>query len=322
MSDNQYIYAVARIRSRELDLLGDPFINQLLSCKDYAECIKLLTEKGWGKTGNESAAELLDAEMEKTWNLMKELVEDMSVFDILVYQYDFHNLKAAIKQVYLNSEVPDIYNYRGTVAPESILTAIKEKDFEQLPAYLRECAAEAYEVQMHTGDSQLCDAIIDRAALDAIVKKAGQSDNELFADYAEHKCAAASIKIAFRGLRTGKSREFLERAIPQCNSIDRDKLIEAAVAGESEIYSYLETTSYEKVVSEIKKSPSAFERWFDNLLISNIRPQKYNPFTVSPLAAYILARENEIRNVRIILSGKLNGLSDDSIRDRMREMYV
>ncbi|MCI8744511.1 MAG: V-type ATP synthase subunit C, partial [Lachnospiraceae bacterium] len=35
-----------------------------------------------------------------------------------------------------------------------------------------------------------------------------------------------------------------------------------------------------------------------------------------------LARENEIKTVRIILSGKLNGLSDDSIRERVREMYV
>ena len=37
--------------------------------------------------------------------------------------------------------------------------------------------------------------------------------------------------------------------------------------------------------------------------------------------AYALARENEIKTVRIILSGKLNGLSDDSIRERVREMY-
>ena len=41
-----------------------------------------------------------------------------------------------------------------------------------------------------------------------------------------------------------------------------------------------------------------------------------------PLAAYILARENEIKSVRIILSGKINNLSDDSLRERVREMYV
>jgi V/A-type H+-transporting ATPase subunit C len=43
---------------------------------------------------------------------------------------------------------------------------------------------------------------------------------------------------------------------------------------------------------------------------------------VSPLAAYILARENEIKTVRILLSGKLNDLPENSIRERLRDMYV
>ena len=40
------------------------------------------------------------------------------------------------------------------------------------------------------------------------------------------------------------------------------------------------------------------------------------------MAAYVLARENEIRMVRMILSGKRNSLPEDSIRERVREMYV
>ncbi|MEG1145790.1 MAG: V-type ATPase subunit, partial [Clostridium sp.] len=67
---------------------------------------------------------------------------------------------------------------------------------------------------------------------------------------------------------------------------------------------------------------SSFERWCDNLIMNRIKPQKYNSFTVSPLAAYILARENEIKCVRILLSGKLNNLPDNSLRERLREMYV
>ena len=53
-----------------------------------------------------------------------------------------------------------------------------------------------------------------------------------------------------------------------------------------------------------------------------IRPEKYHPFTLGPLAAYILAREAEIKSVRILLSGKLNHLSENAIRERLREMYV
>ena len=88
------------------------------------------------------------------------------------------------------------------------------------------------------------------------------------------------------------------------------------------IYQYLSLTVYSDAVSALKESPSAFERWSDNLIIKHISPQKYNPFTISPLAAYILARENEIKTVRILLSGKRNDISDDSIRERLREMYV
>ena len=38
--------------------------------------------------------------------------------------------------------------------------------------------------------------------------------------------------------------------------------------------------------------------------------------------AYVIARQNEIKTVRIILSGKQNELPDDSIRERVRKMYV
>ena len=40
MSEN-YIYAVARIRSKELTLLSGSFVDQLLSAKDEKECLKL-----------------------------------------------------------------------------------------------------------------------------------------------------------------------------------------------------------------------------------------------------------------------------------------
>lgn len=38
--------------------------------------------------------------------------------------------------------------------------------------------------------------------------------------------------------------------------------------------------------------------------------------------AYSIARQNEINTVRIILSGKLNNIDDNIIRERLRAMYV
>ncbi len=322
MADNQYTYAVARIRSKELTLLSKSDIDQLMNCSNEKECIRLLTDKGWGKSGEENSEQLLVAEMDKTWDLMRELVEDLSAFDTFLYGNDFHNVKAAIKQVYTNGNAKGIYSTNGTIKPEIIYQAIKENDFSGIPDHMRASAQEAYDVQLHTGDSQLCDVILDKAALETIYQKGKSSNNDLMALYAELRVASADINITIRSYRTGKDRRFLERALAACDSLDIRRLTAAALEGEEAIYDYLAITEYADAVSALKESPSAFERWCDNLIMKQIRPQKYNSFTISPLAAYILARENEIKTVRILLSGKRNGISDDTIRERLREMYV
>lgn len=322
MADNQYMYAVARIRSKENSLLNKSDIDQLMNCKSEKECLRLLTDKGWGKSGEENTEQILSVEREKTWELIGELVKDLSVFNTFLYSNDFHNLKAAIKQVYTETNFNDIYIFQSTIAPDIILNAVKEHNFTVLPEHMRLCAEEAYQVQMHTGDSQLCDVIIDKAALETILKKSKESNNELFSQYGELKVAVADINIAIRSCKNGKDKIFLERALAECDSLNIKSLATAALEGVEAIYGYLQFTVYADAVSALKESPSAFERWSDNLIIKHIRPQKYNPFTISPLAAYILARENEIKTVRILLSGKRNEISDDSIRERLREMYV
>ena len=100
------------------------------------------------------------------------------------------------------------------------------------------------------------------------------------------------------------------------------QLAKAAIGGMDAIVEYLAGTDYAEGGKAIAESPSAFERWCDNRMIQTMQPQKYEVFSVGPLVAYVLARENEIKTVRIIVSGKRSGLSDDSIRERVREMYV
>ena len=45
-------------------------------------------------------------------------------------------------------------------------------------------------------------------------------------------------------------------------------------------------------------------------------------FGEAPLIGYLAARETELTNVRVILSGRLAGLDADTIRERLRESYV
>ena len=323
MAKPDYIYAVARIRAKELLCFGSPAMEQLMACKTYEECLRMLNEKGWGNgSAGQTPESLLDGERNKTWEQLRELVEDMSVFDVFLYANDYHNLKAAIKENYAPSHGADIYSSNGTIDPAVFRQAADEHDFSVLPAGMRDAAEEAMSVLRETGDGQLCDIIIDKAALNAILQAGKASGDPLLAFFAEHTVATANIKTAVRCQKTGKSLAFIQRALAECDTLDVSLLAQTAVESFEVMIEYLGRTCYSGAAEALTQSASAFERWCDNRLIEKIRPQKYETSTIGPLAAWLLARENEIKTVRILLSGKRNGLSDDAIRERLREMYV
>lgn len=321
---DKYIYAVARIRALEMSLFSQTTIDQLIGAKSYKDCISFLVEHGWGdsETDNTDADAILNAETEKTWSVIREMVDDMSIFDVILLPDLFHNLKAAIKTIVAGEVNADIFYDNVSIGGKEMLEIVKSKNFKELPPYMQECALEAYECMVHTGDGQMCDVIIDKGTLLAILSAAAEAKDELLKAYAETTVAVANIKIAVRSLKTAKLMDFMKRAMAPCETLNIDRLAKAALSGMEDVIKYLSETEYAGGALALSESSSAFERWCDNRIIETIRPQKFNAFTVGPLVAYILARLNEIKTVRIVLSGKLNGLPDEAIRERVREMYV
>ena len=96
---------------------------------------------------------------------------------------------------------------------------------------MRETAREAYETFLYTRDGQLADIIVDRAALDAIKKAGERSKEEIVRQYAESTVAVADIRIAVRACKTGKSSDFMKKAMAECDTLDKERLIHAAVSG-------------------------------------------------------------------------------------------
>ena len=112
-----------------------------------------------------------------------------------------------------------------------MMEIIKEKDFGRLPSNMQHAAEEAYESLLHTRDGQLCDVIIDKAALEAIYAAGKEAKADIIRDYAESTVGVADIKIAVRSQKTAKSIDFMKRAMAECDSINVDQLSKAALAG-------------------------------------------------------------------------------------------
>ncbi len=322
MKSQDFTYAVSRIRMKETKLFSRKEIERLISQKDYQSVIRTLSELGYGSDNKSDADDILSAEQDKLWSLMAELVDDMSVFNVFRFQNDYHNLKVCVKSVYSNTAPDSMFVSGGTIDTEELFEKVKNRDYKELPELMGDTAAKALDILLKTGDGQLCDAIIDKASLTAIMLFADKSQDEVIKDYADLYVDSANIKIAVRGSKLNKSYEFFIKSLADSKNLNKELLARSAVKGFDEICAYLSTSKYKDAVDYVKTSMSAFEKWCDDLLINGMKKQKSEPFTIGPLIAYILAKQNEIKVVRLILIAKLNALDDSKINERIREMYV
>ena len=60
----------------------------------------------------------------------------------------------------------------------------------------------------------------------------------------------------------------------------------------------------------------------EEFIMDMMKDAKIIPFGVEPLLAYIYAKETEIKIIRIIMVGKLNNISAEVVRERLRDIYV
>ena len=317
-----FTYAVARIRFRETKLLSDTDLNALLMSSDVDAVMRLLRDKGWGNNTDCRPEELLALEENKLWEFINETVDDISVLNFLLIPNDYHNLKVILKCITRDLEPDSMLIEDSVEDAQAIYKAIKSREYGDLPEYLQEVAQDAMTTLLQTSDGQLCDIIVDKACMEHVYRLGKESKSDIIRLYCELFVAAADIKIAIRCANTKKKLDFIRRALAECDTLDVERLAQAACEGKDEVIAYLGTTEYRSAVEAIETSMSAFEKWCDDYMTNAMKPQKWEPFGIGPVVAYIIARQNEIKAVRMILSAKLNDLSENTIKERLRDMYV
>jgi V/A-type H+-transporting ATPase subunit C len=298
-----HAYAVARVRAKENLLINKKELDTL-SCASYQDCLQFLGNKGWNIDKHKSYEDMLSAELNKAWLFVSELSSSKELLAVFLCQNDYHNLKASIKSVVTGSQMKNIFLPQGLVAVEVIFEAVKQNNFSCLPIYMIASATEAMNVLLHTGDGQLCDVILDRDTLKAIKIFAGLSDCEFLKTYSNLLIDFTDIKIAVRACKAKKTKDFLKRAIFPSTVLNIDNLIHAATRNIDELYKYLTFTVYSEAIPALQKSLNAFEKYFNEKLKQEIEKERANPFTIGPIAAYLLSKMQEIQDIKVILSSK------------------
>ncbi len=318
MSDMDYVFAVARIRAKEKTLLSDADFRQMTGMKSVSEVLGFLSDKGWGDgSGNPTADQMLEQEEEKARGILREIPLEPAVDAVLSYPQLYHNLKAGIKEICTADSHTGIFYDIRDFDEQKILGILQERKFSALPDHMKKVAEKAMEIMVQNRDGQRCDVWIDRGCLEAVRTAGEQASDETIRNYARSVVAVSDIKIAARAQRTGKDLNFLKEALAPNDAIDPAGLAQAAAAGRDSLLSFLDSHGWQEAADALRESDSAFERWGEARNLKALRSQNGDIESPGPVVAFYLARQNEIRKARIILTGKANGFSDDEIAERV-----
>ncbi len=321
MKDTNYAFCVAKIRANEKYLLNSSDINKLIECESYEDAVKYLSSKGWIEQ-NGDLSFYISNQNKKLWKLLSESVPDKSELDVLCILNDYFNIKAAVKCHLTSFDAHDFYVYPTTIDLQKLTDSVNKHRFDKLGSVKGETALKAYTVANKTENGQNAEIIIDKAAINCMCEYAQKKRNQLMSEICEFLCDTSNIKIALRCAITNKSKDFIESAIGDCVKLERNALVKKTIQGSDVLKEYLLKSNYKNGVELFLINPSAYDKWCDDTVIEIAKKAKFTSFGFAPVCAYYYAKINEIKTVNIILSGLLYSADKNTIKERVRVLYV
>lgn len=333
MNPMQFTQVIPRLRVLETRLLDKAKIDRMIDGDSANEALKVLQESEYagvmtGVKRPEDYEMVLARELKRVYELMYDASPVKSLVDIMGIKYDYHNIKVILKGMFLQKDFSHMLIPVGMIDVQTLKHSIENNNLGDLNETMKEGIIKAKEVFEETKDPQAIDIILDNTMFKEMREIAKQIDDKFVDKYVKVTIDSTNIKTLLRVKKQKKDKDFLEEVIIEGGEIDKDTLISMLHDAPENISNKLAFTDYGEMIKlgieDFTKSGSVneLERLVDNYIMNMMKEAKYIPFGVEPLLAYIYAKETEIKIVRIIMVGKLNNISGEVIRERLRDIYV
>jgi len=341
-NQEEYAFANGIIKKLEKELLNKDILDRMIKSSDAVSALKILTESGlndysFDLNNPANYENSLNRELLKTYDIIKN-ISKVSTFNFLYFtfasKYDFHNIKILIKSKYLKKDISnELFSPIRTIDIEKLNSAIKDEKYEDIPDSFEFLIKKTFSEYSKFNDPEIIDFILDKERYIMIFNKIKEVEiietEELFLRRfikinIDLNNIISCIRAKVRGDRKSFTKEFL---IPE-GDFKIENIVEIYDSPLSSWCEKLIHTDYKNVVEtgvnyfQKNNSLMELEKLRDNFIINFSKIGKYVTFGIEPLVGFITAKENDIKNIRIILSGKLNKLSPDQIKERVRDTYV
>lgn len=333
MDRMDFSQAVIRVKVLEKRLLDRPRLERMVEAPGIEEVLKVLAETEYqqamaGVTRPEDYEMILAGELKRVYGLLSELTKETVLPELLSLKYDYHNLKVLVKEDALKKSLKDLYVPVGTRDVEKVKSAYLSEDYSDVEPRVKAALLEAKADFESTGDPQRIDILLDRHYFDHLLALSKETGIPLFEAFVRDLIDFTNLKTLIRVKKMEKDLKFLEEVLLPGGTIEAEEILYSINESLEEIMHRFRNARHGAAIREgleaFRKSQrlSEFEKIMDNRLMKLQEPSRSIIFGPEPLFSYLYAKEAEIKALRIIMVSKINQLSPEVIRERLRDLYV
>lgn len=214
----------------------------------------------------------------------------------------------------------------ASVPPSDLYQYIAEDRIDDLPGWLGKAAHEAIKQYMNRYELGDVDSYLDQQAWRQAHFLANQTGNAFFIFWLRHKTDLINFQLLLRTRAMRSGEETLKRTLLPGGLIDEAEILNLYNEPDEAIQSFYKKTPYSELAEwskEYEKGQAArFSRIADHFLMAYV--QKARRIVVGPEVplGFVLTRQAEIMNVRIILSCLRNNLPKAQLQNLLRDISV
>ncbi|MDD7305071.1 MAG: V-type ATP synthase subunit C [Peptoniphilaceae bacterium] len=334
MDREKFIQASASTRVYEKNLLTKTQLERLMDQESLHQTLSSLSDTIYNesiqKMGRDEDYEyMLSKELKRVYDLMEKLSPDHYLIQYLKEQYIFHNIKVIVKEVILDEDLSHAYIDLGGLDTVELKKYLKDDNKKRISDNIYfNFAQKALDLYQKTKDPQIIDVSLDKDYFNRLLAIAKEDDWDFLEKFTKEKIDLINIKTLFRANRQEASKETLDQALIAGGNIalkEFDGILNEDLSKYKESFTSYAISKYIARAFE-RNNPKAamldLEKAIDDHQMDTIKKAKTITYGPEVIFAYIVAKETEIKNLRIILTSKLNSLSRDFIKERLRESYV
>lgn len=322
-NEEDYIYGSTRVRTVTARSSVGEHIRRSVEARDLGEALRILDESGLNLSEGNIDGALTDF-TDDAYKILDETASDPDMFNVLRYPYDCHNIKVAVKSSFRTADPMRLMFGNGSIPPDVIIQAVTEHDFSALPRNMSSAANNAIETYYRNSDPSRIDNVMDKACFLDMSETAEKFDLMYLRRFVEYKADTVNILTCVRLIRMNAGADAFEDHMVPGGIITNEQLKTVFDANgvrerETLLYDRLQKTRYFDMRLSAADSLTAIERACEKKFLDFITNEaKQKLYGMEILTAFVVIREAEVKDIRIVISCKTASVPAETIKERLR----